>query len=93
MKFKGIDMFIKDMLSGRGNISCKRTSGIITLLSTILCTIYLVITEGGSNTVETLVQTLIISAVCLLGASSVTGIFKTPKPTKKDPPKDQIENL
>lgn len=88
MRFKGVNIFIKDMLSGRGSISCKRTSGVVTLLSTILCTIYLVLTEGGSSAVETLLQTLIISAVCLLGASSVTGIFKTPRQPKKEPPKE-----
>lgn len=70
--------FMMDMLSGTGNVSSKRVSGMISLMVSLACIVYLVLTEGGTNTVENLLQTVLVMAACLLGVSSVTSIWKTP---------------
>jgi sorbitol-specific phosphotransferase system component IIC len=81
----GFDVFIRNMLSGSGNVSSKRVSGIISLLISLMCIIYLVLTEGGTTVVENLLQTVLIMAACLLGVSSVTSIWKGPQgPHKKN---------
>lgn len=73
---KGIKNFIKDMLSGKGEISSKRVSGMSMILTSIACIIYLTISEGGTTTVQSLIETSIITGACLLGVSTVTGIWK-----------------
>ena len=73
---KGIKNFIKDMLSGKGEISSKRMSGMTMILTALACIIYLTISEGGTTTVQSLVETTIITGACLLGVSTVTGIWK-----------------
>ena len=74
--------FLQSTLSGTGNVSSKRVSGMFSLIVSLGCIVYLVITEGGTNAVENLLQTVLIMAACLLGVSSVTGIWKNPN--KKD---------
>lgn len=67
----------KEMISGdNGFISSKRVVGIITLAVCLGCTIWLVISEGGTPVVENLLQTLMIMAAALLGISSITRIWK-----------------
>lgn len=73
---KGIIRFIKDMLSGQGEISSKRVSGMTMILTALACIVYLTASEGGTTTVQSLVETTIITGACLLGVSSVTGIWK-----------------
>ena len=67
------------MLSGTGEVSSKRFSGIITLLISLGCIIYLTVNEGGTTVVESLLQTAMIIAASLLGISSVTSIWKDRK--------------
>lgn len=74
MKNKG---FFRQLVSGtNGVISSKRVMGILTLLVCLGCMIYLVISEGGTNVVENLLQTGMVMAASLLGISSVTSIWK-----------------
>lgn len=68
--------FIYKTLSEEGVPSCKRVCAVISYISSILICIYLAITTGATPIVETLTQTLIISATALLGIYNVTGIFK-----------------
>ena len=71
--------------NGRG--SGKRLVGFLTMIIVLICTVILVITEGCSPCVESILQTLIISSCALLGISSVTSIFKGNKTSlneKKD---------
>lgn len=73
----------KEMISGdNGFISSKRVVGIITLTVCLGCTIWLVISEGGTPVVESLLQTLMIMAAALLGISSITNIWKSGKHSK-----------
>ena len=67
----------REMISGEnGIISSKRVMGVLTLLVCMGCTIWLVISEGGTQVVENLLQTLMIMAAALLGLSTVTGIWR-----------------
>lgn len=72
----GFVNFINKMLSGSGEVSSKRVSGMLALLVGLGCITYLTIDEGGTTVVESLLQTVLITAACLLGVSSVTGIWK-----------------
>lgn len=76
MAKRGLVKFIYNMLSGTGEVSSKRVSGILSLLVSLGCIVYLTIDEGGTSVVESLIQTTLIMAACLLGVSSVTGIWK-----------------
>lgn len=68
---------MREMISdSTGQVSSKRVMGAITLVICMGCTIWLVISEGGTSVVENLLQTLMIMAAALLGISSVTGIWK-----------------
>lgn len=60
------------------NISAKRVFGSITLMISLGCTVYLTISEGGTQVVENLIQTAFIIAASLLGIASVTSIWKHP---------------
>lgn len=74
--------FIKEVFSGANGIaSSKRIIGGLSMLVILGCTIYLVITEGCSENVENLLQTLIVTSCGLLGVSSVTSIWKNNKTT------------
>lgn len=75
----------REMVSGsNGILSSKRVMGVIILIVCMLCTIWLVYSEGGTQVVENLLQTLMIMAAALLGISSVTGIWKGGKTAVKD---------
>lgn len=63
-------------LSAAGEISSKRLVGMIMIMVALICIVVLVCTEGGSETVESLLQTVLIVAASLMGISSITGIWK-----------------
>ena len=77
----GLAKFIYNMFSGTGEVSSKRVSGLLSLLVSLGCIVYLTIDEGGTSVVESLLQTALIMASCLLGVSSVTSIWKHNKTT------------
>ena len=67
----------REIVSGEnGRLSSKRITGVVILAVCMLCTVWLVYAEGGTQVVENLLQTLMIMAAALLGISSVTGIWK-----------------
>ena len=68
--------FITNLLSGRGRISAKRFLGLIMIAVSQLCIIYLTIMFGNTATVQNLIETNMIVGACLLGVTSVTGIWK-----------------
>lgn len=68
--------FINDMLSGRGKISAKRFLGLIMIAVSQICIMYLTVRFGSSATVQNLIETNMIVGACLLGVTSVTGIWK-----------------
>lgn len=68
---------MREMVSGEnGIVSSKRVMGIITLVVCLICVGWLVWSEGGTQVVENLLQTLMIMAAALLGISSITGIWR-----------------
>jgi len=80
---KNLINFIKNMLSGMGDVSAKRVSGMSSMLIALACIIYLVIKEGGNSVTESLLETVLIISACLLGVTSVTGIWKGKKSKKE----------
>lgn len=54
----------------------KSTVGAISMFAVIACVIYLVIVEGGTHTVDSLLTTAMIVSATLMGVNSVTDIFK-----------------
>lgn len=75
----------REMVSGaNGTLSSKRVMGVVILTICMLCTVWLVYSEGGTQVVENLLQTLMIMAAALLGISSVTGIWKNGKITNTE---------
>lgn len=73
----------REMISGEnGVISSKRVMGVIVLTVCMMCTCWLVWSEGGTTVVENLLQTLMIMAAALLGISSITGIWKKGEKTE-----------
>lgn len=54
----------------------KSTVGTITMFGVLGCIIYLVLKEGGSQAVESLLTTAMIVSATLMGVNSVTDIFK-----------------
>lgn len=69
--------FFKQLVSGaNGIVSSKRVMGMLVLIVCLICTIYLVVSEGGTGVVENLLQTGMVMAASLLGISSVTSIWK-----------------
>lgn len=67
----------RELVSGEnGILSSKRLMGVVILVICMICTCWLVYSEGGTQVVENLLQTLMIMAAALLGISSVTGIWK-----------------
>ena len=87
----------REMISGgNGIISSKRVMGVVTLTVCMICTCWLVWSEGGTTVVENLLQTLMIMAAALLGISSITGIWKKGKPieikSEEEPPKFDPED-
>lgn len=68
--------FIKDMLSGGTAVSSKRVAGFLSLIIALLCVIYLVIKEGGTQIVSDLIITLLITSTGLLGVSTIANIWK-----------------
>lgn len=87
---------MREMVSGEnGIVSSKRVMGIITLVICLICVGWLVWSEGGTQVVENLLQTLMIMASALLGISSITGIWKKGEKTEiktKVPPQFDPED-
>ena len=54
----------------------KSTVGAISMFAVIACIVYLVIVEGGTATVDSLLTTAMIVSATLMGVNSVTEIFK-----------------
>ena len=54
----------------------KSTVGMLTLFGVLGCIVYLMLKEGGSAAVESLLTTAMIVAATLMGVNSVTDIFK-----------------
>ena len=54
----------------------KSTVGAISMFIIITCIVYLVVVEGGTATVDSLLTTAMIVAATLMGVNSVTEIFK-----------------
>lgn len=77
--------FFQSLLSPTGEISSKRFVGMVSMMVALICILFLTWTEGGSNTVEELLQTTLVISASLLGISSVTGIWKNKKTQKKGP--------
>ena len=77
--FSWITRGTTSMLSGRGRISAKRVCGVWLIILVSFCILWLMIHEGGTGVVESLLETSLIIAASLLGLSSVTGIFKENK--------------
>ena len=85
----------REMISGEnGVISSKRVMGVIVLVVCMICTCWLVWSEGGTTVVENLLQTLMIMSAALLGISSITSIWKKGKTTeiKEEEPKFDPED-
>ena len=73
--------FLKEMLSevgpnGTSHISSKRVVGLLLVMVSLACIIYLTIKDGGTVVVENLIQTALVMGASLLGISSVTSIWK-----------------
>lgn len=73
---KNFKTFLYEVFSEKGIGSSKRVAGMIAEVIALLCVVYLTISEGGSNCVQSLLETTIITGACLLGVASVTGIWK-----------------
>lgn len=71
-----IEMFSEQDASGASHASSKRVMGAIVVIIAMVCTIYLTLTEGGTDVVEGLLQTAMVIGASLLGIASVTGIWK-----------------
>lgn len=86
--------FILEAFSEKGVASSKRILGAICLFVCLWALCYLVLNEGGTDTVEHLLQTMIIVAASLLGLGSITkaasDIF-TAKEEMKDSTKQKEE--
>lgn len=80
--FSWLSRGIQSILSGRGKISAKRATGVWLILLVSFCVIWIMIHEGGTSVVESLLETSLIIAASLLGLSSVTSIFKETHKTK-----------
>ena len=87
--------FMREAFSERGVASSKRLLGALCLLVCLGVISYLAFTEGGTNTVESLLQTVLIVAATLLGLGSITrtasDIF-TAKEEMKDSTKEIKED-
>ena len=74
--FSWLSRGIQSIFSGRGKISAKRITGVWLIMLVSFCIVWIMIHEGGTSVVESLLETSLIIAASLLGLSSVTGIFK-----------------
>lgn len=68
--------FLWEMLSEKDYVSSKRVAGMIMIFVALGCTIFLAVKDGGTSTVENLIQTAFIVGTSLLGLTSVTSIWK-----------------
>ena len=88
--------FILEAFSERGVASSKRILGALCLFVCLGIIVYLVIDEGGTQTVENLLQTIIIVAASLLGLGSITrtasDIFTAKEEMKGSTKKEEVED-
>ena len=76
--------FWKNVFSESGVPSCKRVAGMLIVVCVLVIVVYWAFTgRGCSECVKDILQTLTISAMALMGLSSVTSIFKN-RPPKSD---------
>lgn len=76
--------YLKEMLAQDGKISSKRVAGLLLIVFSIIMIFWLVVREGGTGVVESLVTTALITGTTLLGVSNVTGIWKSRSKTSND---------
>lgn len=77
--FNNLFNALKSILSGTGELSAKRATGLFMMVIVMGCIVFLTISEGGTDVVECLLQTAMIISASLLGITSITGIWKNGK--------------
>lgn len=68
--------FWKEVFSENGNPSSKRVAGMFMIVITCVVVTILAIKNGCSECIKDLLQTIVLSAMALLGISSITSVFK-----------------
>ena len=66
----------REVFSEKGTGSVKRVAGMIIVVVSMACIVYLTITAGPVMIVENLLQTSLITGAALLGLYSITSIWK-----------------
>lgn len=75
---------LKDILSGEnGHLSSKRVLGAIVLIACLIFCIIEGAREGITDNIKELFEILIITSTALLGITSITGIWKGGKTSKR----------
>lgn len=78
---KGLILAIKSLLSdNKSSLSSKRLAGIWLTLIFSFSLIWLVVTDGSNQTVESVLNTTVVTAAGLLGLDSVMNVFNKNKP-------------
>ena len=73
---------LREIFSGEnGRLSSKRIIGTIAMAIAIGCTVYLTVVDRSTETVENLLMTILITSGSLIGAATVTGIWRGNKMT------------
>ena len=68
---------LREIFSGEnGRLSSKRIIGTIAMAIAIGCTVYLTVVDRSTETVENLLMTILITSGSLIGAATVTGIWR-----------------
>lgn len=71
------ESILREIFSGEnGRLSSKRIIGTIAMAIAIGCTVYLTVVDRSTETVENLLMTILITSGSLIGAATVTGIWK-----------------
>lgn len=80
MFFREVMNFIKSLLSSdKMSLSSKRLAGIWLVVIFSFSLIWLVVKDGSNPTVESILNTTVITAAGLLGLDSVTNMFNNHK--------------
>lgn len=83
---------MREMLSGENKtLSSKRVMGSLVLGVCMYCIVYLVIKDGGTQIVENLLQTAMITGGGLLGVSTISNIWKKPSHNIPEEPQRPID--
>lgn len=75
--------FFREVMSENGEPSSKRIIGGIAYFVCLFCVVVLVLKEGGTVVVESLLQTILVTSSYLLGISNITDIWKGEKKTRR----------